>query len=67
VARTKGATGKKKNGISLMVGIGVPPIDKKDLESSVKPPKSRTKSTTQGAKPYNRVPNTMRKTRIPKP
>jgi hypothetical protein len=66
VGRTQGANGKKKNGIKLAMGIGLPPMDGKEVENKQKMPKPGGRTSTQGAKPSNRVPNSMRKTRIPK-
>lgn len=67
MARTKGATGKKKNDIKLVVGIGVPPTMPKDMEKGkAKAAKAKGKTTTQGAKPMSKMPNTMRSGMKPK-
>jgi hypothetical protein len=67
VARTKGAVGKKKNDIKLVVGIGVPPMMPKDMEKGkAKAAKPKGKTTTQGAKAMNKMPNSMRSGMKPK-
>ncbi len=67
MARTKGATGKKKDGIKLVVGIGVPPVMPKEMEKGkTKAAKPKGKTTTQGAKPMSKMPNSMRSNKMPK-
>jgi hypothetical protein len=64
MARTEGATGKKKQGIKLIVGIGVPSMPEKT--GKIKTAKAKGKTTTQGAKPMSKMPNSMRAGMKPK-